>query len=58
MENVVLTVKFVLFLVMGFLVVGMAGTALIAGLCQMARDSIHRRRWTPAGRSHLPTRAG
>lgn len=58
MENVLLTVKSVLFLVMELLVVGTAGTALIAGLYQVARESIRRRRWTPVGRSHLPTRAG
>jgi hypothetical protein len=58
MENVALTVKFVLFLVIGLLVAGTAGTSLIAGLCQVARDNIRHRRWTPAGRSHLPTRTG
>jgi hypothetical protein len=58
MENVFLTVKFVLFLAMELLVVGTAGTALIAGLYQVVRDGTRHRRWTPVGRSNLPTRAG
>ena len=58
MGSIFLTVKAMLFLVMGFIVVGTIGIAVMAGLYQVARDSIRRRGWTSADRPHLPTRAG
>lgn len=58
MENVFLTVKSVMFLVMGLVVVSTTGIAVMAGLYQVARDSIRRRGLTAADRPHLPTRAG
>ena len=54
----VLTIKFVLFLAIELLVVGVLGAAVIAGLYQIVKRGMQREETVPAGRSHLPTRAG
>jgi hypothetical protein len=53
-----LTIKFVLFLVVGLFVVGVLVAAVIAGLYQIVQRSVEHEEAVPAGRSHLPTRAG
>lgn len=44
MENVFLTIKFVLFLAMELFVIGVVGAVLIAGLYQIVRDRIRESR--------------
>lgn len=55
MENMLWATKFVLFLAMEVFVVGTLGATLIAGLCQVVRDTIQQDAapdWSP-----LPTQA-
>jgi hypothetical protein len=52
-----LTIKFVLFLVMGLFVCGVLVAAVIAGLYQIVQRNVEHEEVVPAGRSHLPTRA-
>ena len=44
MENIMLTVKFVLFLAMELFVIGVLGAVLIAGLYQIVRDRVRESR--------------
>jgi hypothetical protein len=53
-----LTIKFAMFLVIGLFVIGVLGAAVIAGLYQIVKRSVEHEEGVPAGRSHLPTRAG
>ena len=53
-----LTIKFALFLVMGLLVCGVLGAAVIVGLYQIVKRSVPHEEGVPGGQSHLPTRAG
>jgi hypothetical protein len=53
-----LTIKFVLFVVIGLFVCGVLVAAVIAGLYQIVQRSMEHEEVVPAGRSHLPTRAG
>jgi hypothetical protein len=58
MMEAMLTIKFALFVVIELLVVGVLGAAVIAGLYQIVKRSMQHKEVVPAGRSHLPTRAG
>jgi hypothetical protein len=53
-----LTIKFVLFVVIEIFVSGVLGAAVIAGLYQIVKRGLQHGGAVPAGRSHLPTRAG
>jgi hypothetical protein len=53
-----LTIKFVLFLVIEIFVSGVLGAAVITGLYQIVKRGLQHEGVVPAGRSHLPTRAG
>lgn len=44
MENIMLTVKFVLFLAMELFVIGALGAVLIAGLYRIVRDKVRESR--------------
>jgi len=53
-----LAIKFALFLVIGLFVCGVLGAVVLAGLYQIVKRSMWHEEMVPAGRSHLPTRAG